>query len=78
MKNFIALIAVSLLFASAASARNARDMLRDEIAFCSQFVISDPDPVIVLDFMRECCAYSRNIRDCRMYDWEVSRGSTAR
>jgi hypothetical protein len=43
MKNFIALIAVSLFFASAATARNVRDMLRDEIAFCSQFVISDPE-----------------------------------
>jgi hypothetical protein len=77
MKRFVALIAVSLL-TSGATARSARDMLRDEIAFCSQFVISDPDPVVVLDFMRECCAYSRNIRDCRMYEWEVSRGSTGR
>jgi hypothetical protein len=77
MKKFIALIAVSLL-TSAATARSARDMLRDEIVFCSQFVISDPDPVVVLDFMRECCAYSRNTRDCRLYEWEVSRGSTGR
>jgi hypothetical protein len=77
MKRFIALIAVSLL-TSAATARTARDMLGDEIVFCSQFVISDPDPVVVLDFMRECCAYSRNIRDCRLYEWEVSRGSTGR
>jgi hypothetical protein len=78
MKTFIALIAVVLFFASAASARNARDMLRDEIAFCSQFVISNPDPTVVLDFMRECCAYSRNILDCRMYEWEVLRGSSGR
>jgi hypothetical protein len=78
MKILIALIAIVLLFASAANARNARDMLRDEIAFCSQFVISDPDPTVVLDFMRECCAYSRNIRDCRMYEWEVRRGSSSR
>lgn len=77
MKKFIALIAVSLL-TSAATARSARDMLRDEIVFCSQFVISDPDPVVVLDFMRECCAYSRSLRDCRLYEWEVSRGSTGR
>jgi hypothetical protein len=77
MKRFIALIAVSLL-TSAATARSARDMLRDEIVFCSQFVISDPDPVVVLDFMRECCAYSRSLRDCRLYEWEVSRGSTGR
>jgi hypothetical protein len=78
MKTFIASIAVTLLCAAAATARDARDMLRDEVVFCSQFVIADPDPAVVLDFMRECCAYSRNIRDCRMYEWEVSRGSTAR
>ncbi len=82
MKTFIALIAValiavSLLFASAATARNTHDMLRDEIAFCSQFVVTEPDPA-VLDFMRECCAYSRNIRDCRMYEWEVLRNSSGR
>ena len=71
MKPFIALIAVGLLFASAATAREGRDMLRDEIVFCSQFVISDTDPAVVLDFMRECCAYSRNLGDCRMYEWEV-------
>jgi hypothetical protein len=78
MRTFIALIAVGLFFASAASARDARDMLRDEIVFCSQFVILDPNPAVVVDFMRECCAYSRNTRDCRMYEWEVSRGSSAR
>jgi hypothetical protein len=78
MKNFIALIAVSLFFASVATARNVRDMLRDKIAFCSQFVISDPDPVVVLDFMRECCAYSRSIHDCRMYEWEVLGNSSGR
>jgi hypothetical protein len=78
MKTFIPLIAAGLLFASVATARNARDMLRDEIAFCSQFVISDPDPVVLLDFMRECCAYSRSIHDCRMYDWELLRNSSGR
>ena len=78
MKRFIALIAVCLAFASAATARSARDMLRDEIAFCSQFVISDPDPVVVLDFMRECCAYSRNVDDCRMYQWDVLKESPGR
>jgi hypothetical protein len=78
MKIFIALIAMSLLFASAVTAREARDLLRNEIVFCSQFVTSDPDPVVVLDFMRECCAYSRNIGDCRMYEWEVLRKDTGR
>jgi hypothetical protein len=78
MKTCIALIAASVLFASAVTAKDARNMLRDEIVFCSQFVISDPDPVVLLDFMRECCAYSRNISDCRMYEWEVLRKSSGR
>jgi hypothetical protein len=78
MKIFIALIAMGLLLASAASAREARDMLRKEIVFCSQFVISDPDPMVLLDFMRECCAYSRNVDDCRMYQWDVLKESPGR
>jgi hypothetical protein len=78
MRTCIALIAGSVLFASATTARDARDMLRDEIVFCSQFVVSDPDPVVLLDFMRDCCAYSRNIGDCRMYEWEVLRKSSDR
>ena len=78
MKPFIALIAVALLLVSVATAREARDMLRNEIVFCSQFVVSDIDPVVVLDFMRECCAYSRNIGDCRMYEWEVLGESPGR
>jgi hypothetical protein len=77
MRIFTALIAVSLLFASALSAREARDALGDEIVFCSQFVINEPDPV-VLDFIQECCALSRNLRDCRMYEWEVLRKSSGR
>ena len=78
MKPFIALIAVGLLFASAATAREGRDTLRDEIVFCSQFVISDADPVMLLEFMRECCAYSRNVGDCHMYEWEGLRKSSGR
>ena len=53
-------------------------MLRKEIVFCSQFVISDPDPMVLLDFMRECCAYSRNVDDCRMYQWDVLKESPGR
>ncbi|MBV9969596.1 MAG: hypothetical protein JO228_06405 [Xanthobacteraceae bacterium] len=71
MSTYIGLIAASLLFASVAAAKDARDMLRHEIAFCSQFVISDPDPVVLLDFMRECCGPHRTLGDCRVYEWEL-------
>jgi hypothetical protein len=39
--------------------------------FCSQFVIHDPDPRVVPNQMRDCCAFSRNIHDCQTYDWGV-------
>jgi hypothetical protein len=70
MKVVIAVLVLSsFIVASAATARDAKDHLRDDLTFCSQFVIHDPDPTIVLNHMRDCCAYSRNIRDCRMYEW---------
>jgi hypothetical protein len=69
MKVVIASLVLILIVASAAVARDAKDQLRDDMTFCSQFVIHDPDPGIVLNHMRDCCAYSRNVRDCRMYEW---------
>jgi hypothetical protein len=70
MKVVIASLALSsFIVASAAVARDVKDQLRDDMTFCSQFVIHDPDPAIVLNHVRDCCAYSRNARDCRMYEW---------
>jgi hypothetical protein len=69
MKALIPLLILSnLIVASAAVARDSKDALRDNLAFCSQFVIHDPDPSVVLNHMRDCCAFSQNIRDCQMYD----------
>ena len=59
----------SLIAASAASAGDVKEVLRDNLAFCAQFVIHDPDPGSVLNWMHDCCAFSQNIRDCQMYDW---------
>ena len=63
------LVLSNLLVASAAGVKDTNEALRDHLAFCSQFIIHDPDPGIVLNRMRDCCAFSQNIRDCRMYDW---------
>jgi hypothetical protein len=69
MKVVIPLLVLSnLVVASAAIARDAKEVLRDHLAFCSQFVIQDPDPSIVLNYMHDCCALRQNIRDCHMYD----------
>jgi hypothetical protein len=67
---FIPLLVLSNLFvASAAAAKDKTEALRDHLTFCSQFIIHDPDPRIVLNHMRDCCAFSQHIRDCHMYDW---------
>ena len=72
MKVVIPLLVLSnLVVAPAAAARDAKEALRDHLAFCSQFVIHDPDPRIVPNPARDCCAFSRNIHDCQMYDWGV-------
>ena len=53
MRVVIALLALSTAFvASAAIAADAKELHRDNLTFCSQFVIHDPDPRIVLDYMQ--------------------------
>jgi hypothetical protein len=72
MKVVIPLLVLSnLLVAPAVVARDAKEALRDHLVFCSQFVIHDPDPRVVPNQMRDCCAFSRYIRDCQAYDWGV-------
>ena len=72
MKAVIALLVLSTsIVASAANARDARELLRDHVTFCNQFLIHDPDPRIVLGYVRECCAHGRSIRDCRVHDWDT-------
>jgi hypothetical protein len=63
MRVVIPLLVLSnlLVFAPAAVARDAKEALRDHLVFCSQFVIHDPDPRVVPNQMRDCCAFSRNI-----------------
>ena len=69
MKVFIPLVVfINLVAAPAAFARDVKEVLRDNLAFCSEFVIHDPYPG-GLNRMHECCAFSRNLRDCQMYDW---------
>ncbi len=66
----IALLLLSnLWFASTVTAMDAKEAFRDHLTFCSQFIIHDPDPRTLLNQMRDCCAFSQNMRDCRMYDW---------
>ena len=74
MKVVIALLVLSYsAVASDAIARDAKEMNRDYLAFCSQLVIQDTDPSIVLNYMRDCCAFSQNIHDCYMYHWPTIR-----
>jgi hypothetical protein len=63
------LVSSNLVVASAAIATDAKEVLRDYLAFCSQFLIQDPDPSIELNYFHDCCAFTHNIRDCHTYDW---------
>ena len=70
MKVVIPMLLLSnLIVASAAIARDAKEVLRNNSAFCDQFLIYHPDPRVVFSYMRDCCALSQNIHDCQMYDW---------
>jgi hypothetical protein len=72
MKVVIPLLVLSNLFGvPAAVARDAKEKLRDRLEFCSQFVIHDPYPSVVLNQMPDCCAFSRNVHDCQVYDLGV-------
>jgi hypothetical protein len=62
------LVSSNLVVASAAVAIDAIETLREQLTSCGQFVIHDPDSRIVLNHMRDCCAFSQNNRDCQMYN----------
>ena len=68
MKVVISLLILCYFASPVAVARNLNEALRENLTFCSQFVIHDPDPNVVFKYMRDCCALSQNIRDCQMYD----------
>jgi hypothetical protein len=73
MKVVVALLVLSTsIVASAAIARDARGFLHDNLTYCSQFLIHDPDPRLVLGYMRDCCAHGRSLRDCRVHDWDTT------
>jgi hypothetical protein len=75
MKVVIALFVLSnLVVGPAAVARDGKEALRDHLVFCSQFVIHDPDPRLLPNPVGNCCAFSRYIPDCQIYDWGVSAG----
>ena len=71
MKVVIPLLVLSNLVVAPAAVAREKEALRDHLVFCSQFVIHDPDPRIAPNPMRDCCAFSRNIPDCQIYDWGV-------
>jgi hypothetical protein len=68
MKGAIPLLVLSnFVVAPAAIATDAKEVLRDHLAFCSQFLVQDPAPGIAHTY--DCCAFSQNIRDCHICDW---------
>jgi hypothetical protein len=69
MKFAISLLVLSdLILAPVATAREAEVV---DVGFCSRFLIHNPDPRLLFNYARECCAYSQLLGACNMHDWDV-------
>ncbi len=66
MKNLICLLMLCCCAASSAFGRDAAEKLRERLIFCSQFVIEDPGPVVVLDSTHDCCRFADTIHKCEI------------
>jgi hypothetical protein len=69
MKIFICSLLLSCSAVSSGSAGVSDEMLRDRLVLCGQFVINDPDPLIIRDVTDDCCRSGNRIRDCHVHDW---------
>jgi hypothetical protein len=67
------ILAYSLIFccyvASSATGGDSREMHRERVIVCSQFVIEEPDPTLARDATQYCCRVANWIRDCHVDDW---------
>jgi hypothetical protein len=70
MKNLICLLMLCCCAASSAFGRDAAEKSRERLIFCSQFVIEDPAPVVVLDSTHDCCGFANTIHDCHLIKQE--------
>ena len=61
---------LSCFTAVSALAGDSAEMLRDRLSFCRQFVIEDPDPVILRDSTLYCCRFGNRVHDCHVHDWD--------
>jgi hypothetical protein len=64
------LVSSNCVVASAAVAKDAKDVFRD---LCRQFLVHFSDPPFALDHVRDCCTYSWHVHDCNLYDWAFER-----
>jgi hypothetical protein len=56
--------------ASSAIGGDSREMNRERLIVCSQFVIEEPDLTMVRDATRYCCRFSNWAHDCHLNDWD--------
>jgi len=76
MKNLICLLMLCCCAASSAFGRDAAEKSRERLIFCSQFVIEDPGPVVVLDSTHDCCGFANTIHDCHLIKQEEKQHSS--
>ena len=56
--------------AATAAGGDSREMNRDRLIICSQFVIDDPDYTMIRDATPRCYRFPNRIRDCHVNPWD--------
>ena len=69
MKILAYVVVLCCYAAGAATGRDLREMNRDRFIICSQFVIEDPEPVMVGKNPQYCCRLANRMHDCHFGEW---------
>jgi hypothetical protein len=70
MKTIIALLVLNSINGPRAVTGDSREVLRNALTICNQFVIQDPDPGILLNELRDRSVLRNRIRDCNIDIWQ--------
>ena len=60
MKKLLLFMLLSVSAATSTQAGDSKNSLRDALEFCNQFIITDPNPALRLDYHRDCCINGRD------------------
>ena len=68
MKIFVYTLMLCWYAASSATGADFREMNRDRLIICNQFVIEDPDPAVIRQPPLSCCRFGPRGHDCHVLE----------